>query len=87
MEKTAKSKKLTGVVVSDRMQKTAVVEITRLKKHSRYLKYLTLTQRIKAHNEGNEYKIGDVVVLRESQPLSKEKRWIIVGRVEKPGTA
>lgn len=77
----AKKRKLTGVVVSDRMQKTRVVAVTRLKKHPRYLKYYTATSKFKAHDEQNEYKIGDAVVIEETKPLSKEKRWRIVGRV------
>ena len=70
-----------GVVVSDKMQKTRVVEISRFKKHPRYLKYYKVSARFKAHDETNEYKMGDKVVIEETRPLSREKRWTIVGRL------
>ena len=80
-EETKKIKrKLTGLVVSDKMQKTRVVAVTRLKKHSRYLKYYKSTSKFKAHDEKNEYKTGDKVIIEETRPLSKDKRWIIVGK-------
>ncbi len=68
-----------GVVVSDKMQKTRVVEIERFKKHPKYQKYYRVTVRFKAHDEKNEYKMGDRVVIKETRPLSKDKRWRIVG--------
>jgi small subunit ribosomal protein S17 len=74
-------RKLQGVVVSDKMQKTRVVAITRLKKHPRYKKYFKVTRRFKVHDEKNEYKVGDKVVIEETRPLSKEKRWIIVEKI------
>jgi len=77
----SKKRKLTGIVVSDRMQKTRVVAVTRLKKHPKYLKYYKETSKFKAHDEENEYRIGDKVVIEETRPLSKEKRWRIIERV------
>jgi len=74
-------RRLQGVIVSDKMQKTRVVEITRLKKHPRYKKYYKVTRRFKVHDEKNEYKVGDKVVIEETRPLSKEKRWIIVEKI------
>lgn len=62
------------------MQKTRIVEIARLKKHVRYEKFYTVTNRVKAHDEKSEYKTGEKVIIKETRPLSKEKRWIIVGR-------
>ncbi len=62
------------------MQKTRIVEIARLKKHPRYQKYYKITQRFKAHDEKNEYKTGEKVIIQDTRPLSKDKRWIIVGR-------
>jgi small subunit ribosomal protein S17 len=79
-EKQKKIRKITGVVVSDKMMKTRVVAVSRLKKHPRYLKYQTLTTRFKAHDEKNEYHTGDKVVIAETKPLSREKRWTIVGK-------
>ncbi len=67
--------------MSDKMNKTVVVAITRLKKHPRYLKYYKVTKRFKAHSENNEYKIGDKVVIEETRPMSKEKRWRIVSKL------
>jgi small subunit ribosomal protein S17 len=74
---------MTGVVVSDKMQKTAVVAVSFTRKHPKYLKYYTVTNRFKAHNENNEYKTGDTVVISETRPLSKDKRWVITGMVKK----
>ncbi len=73
-------RKLTGIIVSDKMQKTRVVSVDRQKKHARYGKYYTVTTRLKAHDEKNEYKTGDKVIIQESRPLSKEKRWTIVSK-------
>lgn len=76
-----KHRKLQGVVVSDKMQKTAVVAVTHERKHPKYLKYYKVTTRLKAHNENNEYKTGDKVTIEETRPLSKEKRWKIIGKL------
>jgi len=76
-------RKLIGTVVSDKMQKTRVVAITRLKKHPKYLKYYKVTSKFKAHDENNEYRTGDKVFIEESRPLSRDKRWTIVGMSEK----
>jgi small subunit ribosomal protein S17 len=79
--KLNKKKKLEGVVVSDKMQKTRVVLVTRLKKHKKYLKYFKVTKRFKAHDENNEYRVGDRVIIEETRPLSKEKRWKIIKKI------
>ena len=81
--KQNKKRRIAGVVVSDKMQKTRVVAVDRLKKHPKYLKYYRVTARFKAHDENNEYKKGDKVVIEETRPLSREKRWKIVGKVLK----
>ena len=73
-QELTKKRKLEGVVVSDKMTKTRVVEITRLKKHPKYLKYYKSSRRFKVHDDGNEYHTGDKVVIEETRPLSKEKR-------------
>ena len=62
------------------MAKTRVVEVSRLKKHPRYKKYVKTTSRFKAHDEKNEYKVGDKVVIEETRPMSKDKRWRITKR-------
>lgn len=78
---TKKHRKLEGVVVSDKMQKTVVVAVERLKMHSKYLKYFKATSRFKAHDENGEYHTGDKVVIEEVRPLSKDKRWRVVGKI------
>src|SRR3989338_262231 len=80
MRGNSKGRKLNGVVISDKMQKTAVVVITYSKLHQKYKKYFKVTRHFKAHNENNEYKIGDKVIIQETRPLSKEKRWVIVSK-------
>ena len=75
-------RKLEGVVVSDKMDKTAVVLVKRLKEHPKYKKRYWVSKRFKAHDEKNEYKIGDRVVIEETRPLSKEKRWRIIARID-----
>lgn len=77
-----KRRRLKGVVVSDKMAKTVVVSVTRLKKHSKYKKYFKVTRKLKAHDENNEYHVGDKVVIEETRPLSKEKRWIARGKAD-----
>jgi len=67
-------RKLQGTVVSDKMNKTRVVAVERLKKHPRYGKYFKVTRRFKAHDEKNEYKTGDKVVIQETKTISREKR-------------
>jgi len=83
METQNKKRKIIGTVVSDKMTKTRVVAVARLKKHPKYLKYYRATSKFKAHDENNEYRTGDVVTIEEMRPLSKEKRWRIVGKIEK----
>ena len=74
----AQGRTLTGRVVSDAMDKTVVVEVTRRVKHRRYKKYINRTRRFSAHDENNEYAVNDVVIIRESRPLSRTKRWRVV---------
>lgn len=66
-----------GVVVSDKMTKTRVVLIERVYRHPRYQRVIRRTKRLKAHDEANASKLGDRVLLEETRPLSKEKRWRI----------
>lgn len=64
-----------GVVVSNRMHKTVVVSVERIVLHPKYKKYLKRRTRVKAHDERNECRVGDRVVIVESRPLSRDKRW------------
>ena len=72
---------LKGFVVSDKMDKTVVVEILRMKKHPKYKKFFKVSKKYKAHDEANEYHTGDKVVIRETRPMSKDKRWMVVGKL------
>ena len=67
-----------GVVVSDKMTKTRVVEIERVFRHPRYERVITRSKRLKAYDEQNASKVGDRVLIEETRPLSKEKRWRIL---------
>jgi small subunit ribosomal protein S17 len=71
-------KSRTGLVVSDKMQKTVVVAIERRVPHPVYGKMVTRTTRLKAHDEENSAKVGDTVRIVETRPLSKDKRWRVV---------
>ena len=62
------------------MTKTVVVQIMRLKKHPKYKKHYKVTSRYKAHSPENQYHTGDVVIIQETRPLSKEKRWIVIAK-------
>ena len=66
-----------GVVVSDRMQKTRVVLVERVYRHSRYERVIRRTRKLKAHDEADQSKVGDRVLIEETRPLSREKRWRI----------
>ena len=72
-----------GVVVSDKMDKTIVVEIRTRVKHPLYGKIMNRTEKFKAHDEHNECGIGDTVRIMETRPLSKDKRWRLVEIIEK----
>lgn len=74
---------MVGTVVSDKMDKTVVVRIERLVKHKFYHKYVRRRTKFAAHDEENSCKIGDKVMITESKPLSKTKRWRISKIVEK----
>ena len=74
---------LTGTVVSDKMEKTVVVAVERQVRHPVYGKSQRKTSTFMAHNEHNEAKVGDTVVIAESRPLSRRKRWVVVRVVAK----
>jgi len=70
-------RKIVGVVVKDKMDKSVVIEVEKFLKHPRYHKYLKTKKRYKAHDEGNVCRVGDRVLLVETRPLSKDKRWLV----------
>jgi small subunit ribosomal protein S17 len=74
---------LTGIVASDKMDKTIVVEVVTKKLHPLYKKYVKSSKRFKAHDENNEAHIGDTVRVIESRPLSRDKRWRLVEILER----
>jgi len=78
---------LIGSVVSDKMDKTVVVQVARRVRHGMYQKFVTTRAKYKAHDEKNECKIGDLVQIVESRPLSAEKRWRVLKRVSRPEVA
>jgi len=74
---------LTGTVVSDKMEKTIVVQVIRRYRHPRYRKYVNERIRYKAHDERNEASLGDTVNIVSSRPVSREKRWRLKAIIEK----
>lgn len=85
-----KRKAMVGTVVSDKMQKTIVVKVDRRVRHGFYKKYVVRSCRYKAHDESNRAKVGDLVSLVESRPLSRDKRWVlreIIRRAEQSADA
>ena len=75
MEEQKHYKTRQGTVVSDKMDKTVVVRVERLTKHPKYTKVIKHTKKFKAHDEQNQCRVGDVIEIVETRPLSKEKRW------------
>ena len=70
-----------GKIISDKMQKTAVVLIEEIKEHPKYKKRYRVSKKYKVHIESGEYKIGDKVIIEECRPISKDKRWKIVSKI------
>ncbi|BEV72363.1 MULTISPECIES: 30S ribosomal protein S17 [unclassified Paludibacterium] len=83
MSETKVVRTLTGKVVSDKMDKTVTVLVERKVKHPIYGKIVRLSKKFHAHDENNEFKAGDIVVISESRPLSKTKSWVVTALVEK----
>jgi small subunit ribosomal protein S17 len=83
MEERNFRKERTGVVSSNKMQKSIVVKVERKVKHAKYGKFLKLTSKFVAHDEKNECNIGDTVRIMETRPLSKSKNWRLVEIVER----
>ena len=75
-------KKLTGKVVSDKMDKTVVVNVNRYVAHKKYGKYYKIDKHYKAHDENNTYKTGDMVIIEECRPMSRDKNFKVLGLKE-----
>jgi len=73
----------TGIVISNKMQKTIVVKLDRRKRHTKYGKFITKTKKIKAHDEGNTANVGDLVTVVATRPISKDKRYALKTIVRK----
>ncbi|MGI9257028.1 MAG: 30S ribosomal protein S17 [Salinispira sp.] len=83
LKKLKKRRSYTGVVVSDKMDKTVVVLVTTKRLHKLYKKYVVWSKKLKAHNENNDAKMGDTVRIEECRPISKTKTWRMVEIVER----
>ncbi|MBN2283939.1 MAG: 30S ribosomal protein S17 [Deltaproteobacteria bacterium] len=83
MEGRGIKRTLQGIVISDKMDKTVVVRTERLVKHPKFHKYIRRHMKYKAHDEGNQCGVGDTVLIVESRPLSKDKRWRVRTILEK----
>lgn len=74
-------KKLQGIVVSDKMQKTVVVLVERIKEHPKYKRRYKTHKKYKAHVENQEYKVGDKVIIEETAPISKDKHFKVIQKI------
>jgi len=74
-------KKLQGMVVSDKMQKTVVVKVESIKEHPKYKRRFKTHKKYKAHAENQEYKVGDKVVIEETAPISKDKHFKVISKI------
>jgi small subunit ribosomal protein S17 len=83
MKERGLRKERSGVVISDRMQKTVIVLVERTVMHPKYKKYLRRTTKVKAHDENNQCQVGDRVMIVECRPLSRDKRWRVSKILEK----
>lgn len=83
MAHSENKRRLVGIVVSDKMEKTAVVSVERQFPHPKYKKLLKRTSRYKVHDETNSARVGDRVLVEECRPLSKGKRWLLKNVIEK----
>ena len=79
---TSKKQQMTGLVVSDKMDKTVVVKVDMRKRHAKYKKSYTISKKFKAHDELNEYKTGDRVVIESTRPISKDKKFKVIEKIK-----
>jgi len=74
-------KRLTGKIISNKMQKTVIVEVERIKEHPKYRRRYKFHKKYKAHAENGEYQAGDKVIIEECRPISKDKRWRVIKKI------
>jgi len=83
LKQEANKRKMIGMVVKDKMDKTIVVEVEKFLKHPKYHKFIKRKMKYKAHDESNTCKVGDEVMIMEVRPLSKDKRWLVKEIIKK----
>lgn len=83
MESKIQQRRIEGTIVSDKMDKTVVVSVTTIKTHPIYKKQYKVSKKYKAHDEKNEYKTGDEVIIEATKPISRNKSWVVAGLKEK----
>ena len=83
LKQVANKRKMVGIVVKDKMDKTIVVEVEKFLKHPKYHKFIKRKMKYKAHDETNTCKIGDEVMIVEVRPVSKDKRWLVKEIIKK----
>ncbi len=81
MNQIKQKRRFEGVVVSDRMTKTRVVRVDRVKMHPKYRKQFVVSRKFKVHDEQNQFRVGDRVWFEECRPYSKDKRWRIIRKI------
>jgi len=74
-------KQLKGIIISDKMQKTVVIDVEQIKEHKKYKRRYKFNKKYKAHDEKGEYKKGERVIIEECRPISKHKRWRVIKRI------
>lgn len=72
---------LKGIIISDKMTKTVVVKVERIKKHPKYIRRFKVHKKYKAHDAKQEYKTGDNVIIEQCRPLSKDKKYKVIGKI------
>ena len=74
-------RQLKGIIISDKMQKTVVIKVERIKEHPKYKRRYKIHKKYKAHDEKGEYSVGDRVVIEECRPISKDKKWKVLKKI------
>lgn len=80
-KKSRITRRFTGVVISDKMDKTVVVKVTSVKMHPKYRKRFQIAKKFHAHDAKNEYKVNDQVIIEEIRPIAKTKKWRVISKV------
>ena len=81
-KKVGQFRELKGIIVSDKMDKTVIIRVDRSKRHKIYKKKYTVSKRYKSHDENNQYKVGDYVLIRQVRPISKDKKWKVIRKIK-----